>query len=108
MKEFNVFEPFYFGWVELFLFFIISFLLLFFVYKINRIIAKKGGYLLEVLGVMIALSIGVIYFLIFSVGKDFFIGDFFIRYGNENIICYSSFVFSFVCLFLFPIKKSKK
>ncbi|EKT60847.1 hypothetical protein [Providencia sneebia] len=108
MKDFNVFEPCNFGWIELFLFFIISFLLFIFTYKINRLIAKKGGYLLEVFGVIIALSIGVVYFLTFSVGKDFFIGRFFIRCGNENIICYSSFVFSFAYLFLFPIKKNKK
>lgn len=107
MKKFNVFEPYPFGWAELILFYLLSSVLLFIIYKVNRFLANKGGYYNEVIGVFLSLSLGMVYFIVFAAGDSFSVGRLFIEYGNENFIRYSSLFFSFLCLAFFPIKKKK-
>lgn len=107
MKKINVFNPYPFGWCELISFYILSVILLFIVYKLNNFLANRGGYLNEVIGVCLSLSLGMIYFIIFAAGDDFFIGRLFIEHGNESFIRYSGLFFSFLCLAFFPIKRKK-
>lgn len=98
---------FHFGWVELILFYILSMLFLFFIYKLNCYISKKNKYILNLMGMYLSIGFGVVFFLIFGVGRDFPIGELFIHNGNETTIRISSFILAFICLFTYP-KENKK
>lgn len=105
MNDIN--ELFSFGWMELMFFYLTSFCLIFFVYQLNKLISKKNKYLLNLTGVYLSIGLGVIFFLIFGIGKDFIVGGLFIRYGNEMIIRISSFLLAFLCLFTYPKQQRK-
>ncbi len=104
MNDIN--ELFSFGWMELMFFYLTSFCLIFFVYQLNKLISKKNKYLLNLTGVYLSIGLGIIFFLIFGIGKNFIAGGLFIRYGNEMTIRISSFPLAFLCLFTYP--KAKK
>lgn len=96
---------FYFGWVELVLFYILSIFSIFFIYKLNCYISKKNKYTLNLIGVYLSIGLGIIFALIFGVGIDFPIGELFIRHGNETTIRISSLILALTCLFTYPKEK---
>lgn len=104
MNDINKLFPF--GWMELMFFYLTSFCLIFFVYQLNKLISKENKHLLNLTGVYLSIGLGVIFFLIFGIGKDFIVGGLFIRHGNEMTIRISSFLLAFLCLFTYP--KAKK
>lgn len=104
MNDIN--KLFSFGWIELIFFYLVSFFLILFVLVLNKIISKKNIKSLNLIGAYLSIGLGVIFFLIFGIGKDFTAGGLFIRYGNEMTIRISSFLLAFLCLFTYP--KAKK
>ncbi|HEK0624646.1 TPA: hypothetical protein ACKRZV_002786 [Proteus mirabilis] len=101
MDNFDVLSPFPFGWLELFLFYLSSFLLFYILYKIQINILKKNNKFLNILYLISIYLLGSVFLIIFKLGNDFFIGRLFIRAGNEDIIRYSSIFFAlYLCISL--------
>lgn len=109
MNDFDVLSPFPFGWIEVISFYIIIFLLLFFIYKFKNFVLNKNNKLLDLIYLSVIIFCGSLFLLIFKMGTDFFIGKMFITYGNEDIIRYSSLIFTLYLSISFNIgKKIKK
>ncbi|MEM8238249.1 hypothetical protein Q4R49_11065, partial [Morganella morganii subsp. sibonii] len=68
MNDIN--KLFSFGWVELIFFYLVSFFLILFVLALNKIISKKNIKSLILIGSYLSFGLGVIFFLIFGIGKD--------------------------------------
>lgn len=104
MNDIN--ELFSFAWMELIFFYLVSFFSILFVLALNKIISKRNIKFLNLIGSYLSIGLGMIFFLIFGIGKDFTADGIFIRYGNEMTIRISSFLLAFLCLFTYP--KAKK
>jgi hypothetical protein len=101
VNDFDVLSPFPFGWLELFLFYISSFLLAFILYKAQLYILDKKNRILDFIYLSIIGLCGSICLIIFKFGDKYFLGELFIRTGNKDIIRYSCLFFAlYLCISL--------
>lgn len=101
MNDFDVLSPFPFGWLELFLFYLSSFLLFYILYKLQIYLLNKESRFLNLMYLIFIYILGSSCLIIFKFGDKFFIGELFIRSGNKDIIRYSCLFFAlYLCISL--------
>ncbi|WP_025151867.1 hypothetical protein [Morganella morganii] len=100
MTDFNTLTKIPFGWYQIFLYYIIFFVVFFVTRKLMNFLIKINNSFLDFIYILVIMAIGGGYLTVFKLGENFILGRFFISSGgNKDIIIWSSLLFSFILAF---------
>ena len=101
---------FSFGLTEVFLFYLISFVFIYFIFFFKKSISNKKSVFMNLLLLIFCVFVSVNYLIIWFYGENSTIGGYFIDYGvkNKKYITWGSMFFLILITYIYSTERFKK